>query len=91
MIQRLDETGDVSLPALPPPNPSGNRPARSAMIAMIARKLVRRRAAIGITQAQLAQRAGVRPETISRIEGGKHRPQRATLLKIDAALDEAAA
>ena len=36
----------------------------------IAREVVRRRIAAGMTQQELARRVGVRPETISRLEWG---------------------
>jgi DNA-binding XRE family transcriptional regulator len=44
------------------------------------------RKAAGWTQAELAARAGVRQETISRIETGKHSPGLKTMAKIDRAL-----
>jgi len=50
---------------------------------MIARDIIRQRTAAGLTQEQLAKRAGVSTETISRLEGGKHKPQAATIEKID--------
>jgi DNA-binding XRE family transcriptional regulator len=54
----------------------------------VARKVVRRRAA-GLTQADVARRAGIRPETLDRIERPKTTPDMATLAKIDRALGAA--
>ncbi len=88
IVERL---GEVTLPALPEPNKRGNRPAQSTMRALMARKLIRRRVAAGLTQEQLADAAGVTARTISRLEAGEHKPQSATLDKIDAALTNAGA
>jgi transcriptional regulator with XRE-family HTH domain len=44
------------------------------------------RKAAGLTQQELATRAGIRQETLSRIESGKHTPTLRTLKKIDRAL-----
>jgi transcriptional regulator with XRE-family HTH domain len=43
-----------------------------------------------LTQQQLAGLSGVRQETISRVESGKHTPSVATIDKIDRALKQAA-
>jgi len=48
------------------------------------------RLAAGLTQEQLAHRAGVAFATISRIENGRGRPQAATVAVISAALERAA-
>jgi transcriptional regulator with XRE-family HTH domain len=56
------------------------------MDASIARTLIRRRIEAGLTQKALAKRAGVRLETISRLESAKHRPTRETILRLDKAL-----
>jgi predicted transcriptional regulator len=55
----------------------------------LARKLVRRRRVLGLTQAGLAKLARVRVETISRLENGRHSPNVATVDKIVHALDRA--
>ena len=41
---------------------------------------------LGLTQAQLAKLAGIRQETLSRLESGKHKPNVRTVERIDAAL-----
>jgi transcriptional regulator with XRE-family HTH domain len=58
---------------------------------IIARQIIRRRHVLGWTQAELAQRAGVRAETLSRLETGKHTPNIATVDKLDRALRGAGA
>ncbi|MFI5379701.1 MAG: helix-turn-helix transcriptional regulator [Tepidisphaerales bacterium] len=77
------------LPRLPRPDADGNRPALEVCNIIIARKFVSRRIKAGLTQKELARRAGVRLETICRVEGGKQRPSHETILRIDAALNEA--
>jgi DNA-binding XRE family transcriptional regulator len=74
------------LPPRPPRDGHGNVPARTAIDISIARDLVNDRIRHGWTQTELARRAGVRLETISRIESGKHVPRQETLLKLERAL-----
>jgi DNA-binding XRE family transcriptional regulator len=68
---------------------TGNRPAVAAMRAILARDIVRDRERFGWSQAELARRAGIRVETLNRIETGKHTPSVATIEKIDAAFQAA--
>jgi DNA-binding XRE family transcriptional regulator len=74
------------LPKLPDPLPNGNYPAAETIRAIYARKLIQERESIGLSQSELARRAGLRPETINRLEKGKHSPDTATLAKIAKAL-----
>jgi DNA-binding XRE family transcriptional regulator len=55
----------------------------------LAEKLLRRRQTSGLSQAELARRAGVRPETLNRIERGKTTPDFATVRKLVVAMNEA--
>ena len=55
----------------------------------LANKMIARRKAAGLTQAQLARLSGVRVETISRLEHGLHMPGVATFDKIARALNRA--
>jgi DNA-binding XRE family transcriptional regulator len=55
----------------------------------LAAKLLRRRQAAGLSQAELARRAGVRPETLNRIERGRTTPDFATVRKLVVAMDAA--
>jgi ribosome-binding protein aMBF1 (putative translation factor) len=57
----------------------------------LAAKMVRRRESAGLTQAELARRAGVRQETISRLENSQHMPSPRTFDKLDRILSEAEA
>jgi predicted transcriptional regulator len=75
-------------PALPEPNERGNYPVE-ALDVLLARKLLRRRRAVGLSQRELARRAGIRVETLNRIETCKHDPSVRTIEKIDRALQEA--
>lgn len=86
---RLLEDIDPDLPALPAADERGHYPAIETARVIIARQIIRGRKAAGWTQAELASRAGVRQETISRIETGKHSPGLKTMAKIDLALRRA--
>jgi len=55
----------------------------------LAEKLVRRRRAAGLSQADLARRAGIRPETLNRIERGHAEPGFGTVRKLVDAIHEA--
>ncbi len=77
-------------PKLPAVDAHGERPAKLAILAVIARSLIRRRTEAGLDQKRLAALAGVRAETISRIESGRYRPRRETMLRIDQAIASAA-
>ena len=78
------EAGD--LPALPKPDADGNYPAIEYGRVSLARKIIRARQQAGLTQAELARRAAIRPETLNRIEKGKTTPDTATIVKIDRVL-----
>ena len=80
-------TSDDSLPHLPSSDADGNYPAVEALTIGLARSLIRRRRALGWSQAELARRAGVRNETVNRLERGKHIPTLPTVSKIERALE----
>ena len=86
---KLLDDPDADLPALPPADEHGHYPAIETARVIIARQVIRARKAAGWSQAELARRAGVRQETISRIETGKHSPGVKTMAKIDRALKRA--
>ena len=77
------------LPPLPPSDRNGNSDAIEFARVSIARTLITRRIRAGWTQKELAKQAGVRLETISRVEGGKNSPTHETMLRLDAALKKA--
>ena len=76
---------------LPKPDKDGNYPADEALAALVAGKLMRRRRAAGLTQVELARRAGIRPETLNRLEHGRHAPAPETVDRIEQALAQAEA
>jgi DNA-binding XRE family transcriptional regulator len=86
-----DLVGETWEPPLPQPDAKGNYPAVEAARVLLARKIIRRRRAAGLTQAELARRAGVRAETLSRLEHAKHSPNVATVDKIVRTLEQAEA
>lgn len=55
----------------------------------LADKLIRRRRTAGLSQAALARRAGIRPETLNRIERGHTTPDFATVRKLVVAINAA--
>lgn len=74
-------------PALPPPDSRGNVPAVAYARASLARKLIRDRRRAGLTQAELAARAGVRREKLARIEQGKTTLDSQTFNRLHRALE----
>lgn len=87
--QRLVRQAESLEPPLPAPDADGNYPAHEAMAVIQARDIVRARRRLGLTQAELARRAGIRAETLHRIEQAKNKPNVATIEKIDRALRRA--
>ena len=76
----------AELPVFPPTNARGNYPALEFTRVSIARSIIKDRLAAGMTQQALADAAGVRIETINRIEKAKVTADTATIAKIDRAL-----
>jgi DNA-binding XRE family transcriptional regulator len=86
--EALAKKADVWEPPLPEANERGNYPLEALEIVM-AQEIIRARRKLGLTQAELARRAGIRAETLNRIEQGKHSPTLRTMQKIDRALRRA--
>src|SRR5207237_271895 len=80
--RRAQVIDDIALPKLPSKFTDGSYPALKAGRALLAQKLIRRRWAVGLSQAELARRAGIRPETLNRIERAKVTADTATVVKI---------
>ena len=80
----------ADLPAFPQPDAKGNYPAVEYARASLARKIIRDRAAAGLSQRKLAELAGISFENLCRIETGKHTPSVPTIDKIDRALKQVA-
>lgn len=89
LCQSAAAAGDVDLPRPPRPDKKGNFPAVEALRAGLARKLIRRRWSVGLSQAEVARRAGIRPETLNRIEKAKVTPDTGTIAKIVRVLERA--
>ncbi len=89
--QRLTGTGakNAALPVLPRPDAQGNVSAIAFARASLARKLIAGREKAGWSQAEMARRAGVRAETVNRIERGKNTPDERTFAKLAGALKKA--
>ena len=79
-------TPELRLPSMPEKLPSGNYPALEYARASLARDIIRTRRRLGLSQAELARRAGMAPEVLNRIERAKTNPSVAVVEKIDRAL-----
>jgi DNA-binding XRE family transcriptional regulator len=95
-LQRLERlagealaSAPAGLPALLPADAQGNRPAVEFARVSIARSIQKDRQAAGLSQQELARLAGVRQETVCRLESGKHSPTVRTVEKIDRVLQRA--
>ena len=83
-LERLARAAELQ--PLPEPDPDQSFPAVDYARASIARRLIRARAQAGWSQRHLAQKAGVRVETLCRIEKGRTTPSTATIARLDRAL-----
>ena len=87
-LTKLAKAAD--LPPLPEPDAHGNYPAVDYARASLARNIIRGRVEAGLTQLALAKLAGIRNETLCRLERGQHTPSVATIARIERALKQAA-
>jgi DNA-binding XRE family transcriptional regulator len=87
--EALLRKADLWEPDMPQPDADGNYPALEALAVIQARDILRARRKLGLSQVDLARRAGIRPETLNRIEQGRNKPSVPTIAKIDRALKEA--
>jgi ribosome-binding protein aMBF1 (putative translation factor) len=60
--------------SLPKPDAEGNYPAVEYARASLGRKIIRDRAVAGLSQRELAKRAGISVEHLCRVESNKHIP-----------------
>ena len=88
---RLAAEEETEGPPLPEPDARGRFPAIAYARASLARKIIRRRRALGLSQSELARRAGLRVETLNRLEKARTTPTIVTVDKIDRALRAAEA
>ena len=77
------------LPALPEPDEHGRYPALEYARVSLSRKIILARLAAGLSQRELARRAGIRFETVCRIETGRNSPKIETIEQIDRVLSDA--
>jgi len=87
-FKELLRKADLWEPDMPQPDEQGLYPL-SALAVIQARDILRARRKLGLSQAELARRAGIRPETLNRIEQGRNKPSVPTIAKIDRALKQA--
>lgn len=87
--QRLLQRADLWEPEMPLPDDDGNYPALETMAITQALDILRTRRRLGLSQAELARRAGIRVETLNRIEHGTNKPNVRAIDKIDRALQQA--
>ena len=81
--------GRTVMPNFPAADAEGNFPALQSGRVSIAREIIRRRQAVELSQKDLAAAAGVRVETLNRIERARVTADTATIVKIDRALKRA--
>ena len=86
LCEKAGVKGDVELPPLPQADKDGTVPAVEYGLASVAREIVKRRWECQLTQTELSARAGVRLETLNRLERGKVMPTPSTVDKVDQAL-----
>jgi len=90
LCREASEEADAGdLPQFPKPDKRGRFPALEYTRISIARDLIRNRKNAGLSQQRLAKLAGVRQETISRLESGKHLASVATIEKLERAIEGA--
>ena len=73
--------------SLPKPDNHGRFPALQYARIALARDLIRDRKGVGLSQQRLAKLAGVRQETLSRIETGRNTASQRTIDKIMRAIE----
>lgn len=90
-FDRLKHKSDEWEPRMPDLLPDGNYPALEALRVSLAIDIIRDRRRLGLTQAELARRAGIRLSTLLKAEQGQADPSVRTIKKIDRALRKAEA
>src|SRR5205814_3109562 len=80
--EMLLRKADLWEPDMPAPDADGNYPALEALAVIQARDIIRHRRRLGLSQAELARRAGIRLETLNQIEKALRSPSVRTVDKI---------
>ncbi len=76
----------MNMPKFPKPDRNGCRPMIESVWVVMAQQLIKDRKQAGLSQIELAKRAGLRQETISRIESGKVTPTIKTMQALEKVL-----
>ena len=87
-FERLVEKADQWEPAMPEPDENGYYPLETLSVIQ-ARDILRDRRRLGLSQAELARRAGIRQQTLNLIERAQSKPNVRAVDKIDRALKQA--
>lgn len=87
--ERLMSKADEWEPRLPEPDANGHYPAVDYARVSLAQKILRARRRLGLSQAELARRAGLRSESLRRIETGQVSPSDRSVSKIEQVFVEA--
>lgn len=77
---------DDALPDFPPPDRNGRFPALQYTRVQFARSLIGQRKGLGLSQQHLAKLAGVRQQTLARLESGDHTISGKNIDKLERAL-----
>lgn len=88
-LQKRAGDAPDDLPALPDADERGNYPAVAYTRALVARSIITDRRRLGWSQVELARRAGMRVETLNRIEKCRASADPKTIDKIDATIRKA--
>ena len=80
---------EADMPSLPSMGLDGNYPALEYARASLARDIISTRRRLGLSQVELARRAGIPPESLNRVERARTNPTIKTVEKIDRALKAA--
>lgn len=84
--QRLVGLAKVAEMPAPSPDAKGSLAAVNFARATIGRDILRRRVLVGVSQRELARRAGIRFESLCKIERGKATASSPTIVRIESAL-----
>ena len=79
---------EAMLPEFPKKDGYGHYPAAAYLRVSIARDIITSRRKANLTQKELANLAGIRVETLCRIETGKHTPSVVTIDRLEQALKQ---
>lgn len=91
LLKELCRRGGTECSSSQPSTPASELAGMELDQEKLARRLTARRKRAGLTQAELAGRAGIRVETLNRVERGRTMPDFSTVRKLVVAMSEAEA